>query len=120
MGLRVAQGQRQQDREALLSPGLWQDRRASWRVYRPAPWLLPGRDGPQPLARKTAYLIFQRAKDRAGMTKPGGLHVLRHAFATHLLEAGVDLHTIQPLMGHPSMQTTLRYVHAARQHLLNT
>jgi len=120
MCLRVAQGKRQKDREALLSPRLLQDLRAYWRVYRPAPWLFPGRESAQPLARKTAYLIFQRAKDRAGIPKPGGLHLLRHAFATHLLEAGVDLHTIQRLMGHTSIQTTLRYFHVARQPLLNT
>ena len=120
MCLRVAQGKRHKDREALLSPRLLQDLRAYWRVYRPAPWLFPGRDGSQPLALKTAYLIFQRAKDRAGIAKPGGLHLLRHAFATHLLEAGVDLHTIQRLLGHTSIQTTLRYLHVARRHLLQT
>ena len=79
MGLRITQGKRQKDREALLSPQLLQDLRAYWRVYRPAPWLFPGRDGTQPLALKTAYLVFQRAKDQAGITKPGGLHLLRHA-----------------------------------------
>jgi integrase/recombinase XerD len=120
MCLRVAQGKRQKDREALLSPGLLQALRAYWRVYRPDPWLFPGRESAQPLARKTAYLIFQRAKDRAGIAKPGGLHLLRHAFATHLLEAGVDLHTIQRLMGHTSLQTPLRYLHVARRHLLQT
>jgi integrase/recombinase XerD len=120
MCLRLAQGKRQTDREALLSPGLLQDLRASWRVSRPEPWLFPGRDGPQPLARKTAYLIFQRAKDRAGIVKPGGLHLLRHALATHLLEAGVALHTIQRVMGPTSLQTTLRYLHGARRHLLQT
>ena len=78
MCLRITQGKRQKDREALLSPRLLQDLRAYWRVYRPAPWLFPGRDGTQPLARKTASLIFQRAKDHAGITKPGGLHLLRH------------------------------------------
>ena len=120
MCLRIEQGKRQKDREALLSPGLLQDLRAYWRVYRPDPWLFPGRDGSQPLALKTAYLLFQRAKERAGITKPGGLHLLRHAFATHLLEAGVDLHTIQRLMGHTKLETTLRYFHVARQHLLKT
>ena len=120
MCLRIEQGKRQKDREALLSPRLLQDLRAYWRVYRPAPWLFPGQDGSQPLALKTAYLIFQRAKERAGIAKPGGLHLLRHAFATHLLEAGVDLHTIQRLMGHTKLETTLRYFHVARQHVLKT
>jgi integrase/recombinase XerD len=106
MCLRVAQGKRQKDREALLSPGLLQDVRAYWRIYRPPFWLFPGHDGTQPLARKTASRIFPRAKARAGITKPGGLHLLRHAFATHLLEAGVDLHTIQQLMGHTNIRTT--------------
>jgi integrase/recombinase XerD len=120
MCLRIVQGKRQKDREALLSPRLLQDLRAYWRVYRPDPWLFPGHNGAQPLALKTAYLIFQRAKDRAGMVKQGGLHLLRHACATHLLEAGVDLHTIQRLLGHTSIRTTLRYLHVARQHLLQT
>src|SRR5947207_6970969 len=70
MCLRVAQGKRKKDREALLSPRLLQDLRAYWRVYRPDPWLFPGRDSAQPLARKTAHLIFQRTKDRAAIAKP--------------------------------------------------
>lgn len=120
MCLRIEQGKRQKDREALLSPRLLQQLRAYWRVYRPDPWLFPGQDRTRPLALKTAYLIFQRAKAHASITKSGGLHLLRHAFATHLLEAGVDLHTIQRLMGHTSIRTTLRYFHVARHHLLQT
>ena len=85
MCLRVQQGKGQKDREALLSPGLLQGLRAYWCVYRPAPWLFPGRDGTQPLARKTAHLIFQRAKDRAGIVKPGGLHLLRHYLAPRVM-----------------------------------
>jgi integrase/recombinase XerD len=80
----VAQGKRQQDRAARLSPGLVPALRASWRVSRPDPWLFPGRDGPQPRARTTASLIFPRAKDRAAMTQPGGRPLLRHACAPHL------------------------------------
>ena len=59
-------------------------------------------------------------KARAGITKEGGIHSLRHAFATHLLEAGVDIHTIQRLMGHGHISSTLRYFHLARKHLANT
>jgi site-specific recombinase XerD len=68
----------------------------------------------------TAWRIFQRAKAKAGITKPCGIHALRHAFATHLLEAGSDPHTIQRLLGHTSIRTTLHYFHLSRRHLLDT
>lgn len=120
MCLRIEQGKRQKDREGLLSESLLLDLRAYWKVYRPDTWLFPNKSGEQPLHRKTAYLIFQRAKEAAGVTHPGGPHLLRHAFATHLLEAGVDLHTIQRLLGHRSIRATMRYLHLARRHLLET
>ena len=66
---------------------------------------------------KSAQRIFYAAKDRAGITKQCGIHGLRHAFATHLLEAGTDVHTIQRLMGHGSLSTTARYFHLAQKHL---
>jgi integrase/recombinase XerD len=83
-------------------------------------WLWANHAGPQPLSRATAHLIFHAAKARAGMAKPGGIQSLRHAFATHLLEAGTDLHTIQRLLGPTSLRTTLRSCHVAQQHLLET
>jgi integrase/recombinase XerD len=120
MCLRIVQGKLQKDRDGLLSQTLLEDLRHYWRVYRPDPWLFPGQGRRGPLSRTSAHRIFHAAKDRAGITKPGGIHSLRHAFATHLLEAGVDLHTIQRLMGHTSIRSTLRYFHLARGHLLET
>ena len=77
-------------------------------------WLFPRRDGPSPLTVCQAQHIFYKAKRRAGITKQGGIHALRHAAATHWLEAGVPLPTIQRLLGHRSLQTTARYLHLAQ------
>ena len=120
MSLRIEQGKRQKDRYVPLSARLLPDLRTYWRHYRPTVWLFPNPAGTHPLSRVSAHRIFHAAKDRAGITKSCGIHGLRHAFATHLLEAGTDLHTIQRLLGHRSLRTTLRYFHVARQHLLET
>ena len=64
----------------------------------------------------TAQKIYYAAKARAGITKGGGIHALRHAFTTHLLEGGTDLATLQRLLGHESVTTTMHYVHVARSH----
>lgn len=121
MTLRVEQGKGAKDRYTLLSPRLLAELRRYWALHRPKLWLFPSsRDATQPLSPKTAHRIFHAAKDRAGITKAGGIHALRHAFATHLLEAGVDVHTIQRLMGHGSLSTTARYFHLAQKHLAGT
>ena len=79
-----------------------------------APWLFPSARRPQPMDPSALQRAYQIAKRRAGITKPGGIHGLRHAFATHLLEAGVDLHTIQRLLGHGHISTTTRYFQLTR------
>lgn len=118
MTLRVEQGKGAKDRYTLLSPRLLAELRRYWLFYRPKLWLFPSpRDPEQPFSKHTAHRIYHAAKDRAGITKGGGIHALRHAFATHLLEAGVDVHTIQRLMGHDSLSTTARYFHLAQKHL---
>ena len=109
--IRVEHGKGGKDRYTLLSERLLAELRSYWRVYRPVLWLFPARGRQQPLRRTTADYIYQQAKRRAGIRKAGGIHSLRHAFATHLLEAGIDLPTIQALMGHSSIRTTSRYLH---------
>ena len=106
-----------------LSPRLLAELRRYWLAYRPQLWLFPGErvdDTERPIAVITAQRIFRAAKTRAGITKDCGIHALRHAFATHLLEAGVDVHTIQRLMGHGHISSTLRYFHLADRHLTAT
>lgn len=78
------------------------------------------RSRPSDAAQERASRIFYAAKERAGIGKTCGIHGLRHAFATHLLEAGVDIHTIQRLMGHGHISTTARYFHLAQKHLSGT
>ena len=118
--LRVEQGKGARDRDTLLSPRLLAELRAYWRQYRPTQWLFPARDGKLPMDVSTAQKFYYAAKLKAGITKRGGIHALRHAFATHLLEAGTDLHTIQRLLGHRDIGTTMRYLHLARRTVLQT
>jgi site-specific recombinase XerD len=111
MMIRVEQGKGRKDRYTVLSPALHEALRTYWHEERPRPWLFPARRGQEPMDPSSLQKVYQRAKQRAGIAKPGGIHALRHAFATHLLEAGVDLHTIQRLLGHTSITTTTRYWH---------
>jgi site-specific recombinase XerD len=118
MTIHVEQGKGAQDRYTPLSPRLLAELRRYWALSRPKLWLFAGTRKPDsPIRPHTVQRIFQRAKARAGITKDCGIHGLRHAFATHLLEAGVDVPTIQHLMGHGHISSTLRYFHLARKHL---
>jgi len=120
MTIRVEQGKGAKDRYTLLSPRLLAELRRYWMVYRPTEWLFTRKDRTRPIADGTVHRLYHAAKARAQITKSGGIHALRHAFATHLLEAGVDIHTIQRLMGHGHIGSTLRYFHLARKHLAGT
>lgn len=117
MLIRVNQGKGRKDRYTLLSPRLLDELRNYWRAYRPAVWLFPARDGRRPLPVATAQRTFYTLKRRARIERGNGIHCLRHSFATHLMEAGVDLPTVQRLLGHANLATTARYLHVTARHL---
>jgi integrase/recombinase XerD len=93
--------------------------RAYWRACRPpGPWLFPAvRDAQRPLSDGTAQKIFVTALQRAGLPNRGGIHCLRHSFATHLLEDGVDVLTLKKLLGHSHFITTAGYLHVTAERL---
>jgi site-specific recombinase XerD len=119
MLIRVTQGKGKKDRYTLLSTRLLQELRAYWRLERPTPWLFPGHDPKRHMPSGTAGKSYDRARRRAGIAHGSGIHTLRHCFATHLLDAGVDPRTLQVLLGHGSLKTTARYLHVSRQRLAN-
>jgi integrase/recombinase XerD len=108
--LRVEQGQGAKDRLVPLSPTLLEELRTYWRLYRPHNRLFVGRGG-EPLCATGLQRAYTLAKRAAGVTKDGGIHSLRHAYATHQLAAGLPVERLQRLMGHRHIQTTLRYFH---------
>jgi len=117
MLIRVDQGKGNKDRYTLLSERLLLELRDYWMAYRPMTWLFPGRNPDKPLTTKSAENAYNIAKQKVGIKRGRGIHTLRHCFATHLLEAGVDLRTIQMLMGHRSIITTMIYLQISRKRL---
>lgn len=111
MVLRVEQGKGRRDRELPLGETLLNLLRDYWRVYRPRPWLFPGHRPEQPIHVTAVQRVCIAARRRTKLTKRATVHTLRHCYASHLLEAGVDLRTIQLLLGHRSLNTTAMYLH---------
>jgi site-specific recombinase XerD len=120
MTITIRQGKWQKDRVVMLSPVLLQTLQQYWRYERPKVWLFPGATPGQPISGNDVFGVFKNALRRAGITKPVSPHSLRHSCATHMLEAGVDLRTIQALLGHRSLKTTARYLHVSPQQLRAT
>ena len=109
----VRQGKGRKDRQTLLPAKLLELLRCYWRTQRPNGWLFPGSDPTRPISPKAVFLACRKAAQKAGIPKPVHPHLLRHAFATHLLESGVNLRTIQILLGHANLETTARYLQVA-------
>lgn len=111
MTLHIRCGKGGKDRYVILSPVVYQALRNYWQACRFNDYIFPNPKNPsKPLTTSSAMQVFQSAKSLAGVTKQGGIHSMRHAFATHLLESGADLFAIKELLGHSSIQSTVRYL----------
>lgn len=120
MVIHVVDGKGHKDRDLPLSPTLLENLRVYWRWLKPRTYLFPSRmhrDGEQPISDKTVWLACTKAARNAGLRKSASPHLVRHAWATHLLEAGTDLRTIQILLGHEDLEVTAQYLHLSAQHL---
>jgi integrase/recombinase XerD len=113
MVIRVRQGKGRKDRYVMLSPRLLAILREYWKATRPAEWLFPGDIPGRPLTEASVQRVCVRAGRDAGLDKHVTVHTLRHSFATHLLEAGTDIRTIQVLLGHRNLKTTAIYTHVS-------
>ena len=106
------------DRYTLLPPRLLEELRSYWRLYRPKTWLFPSRMRPdQPIVDVTGQKIYNDAVRLSELPRRGGIHSLRHCFATHLLEAGIEITVVQRLLGHASLSSTTTYLHVREERL---
>ncbi len=117
MVIRVEQGKGKKDRYVPLSAALLPILRQYYRAARPGQWLFPGQNPELPLTRTSVEKLFKKSRDRAGISKNVTVHSLRHSFATHLLEKGVDIRTIQQLLGHRCLSSTQIYTHVAKNYV---
>ena len=117
MVIHVRQAKGNKDRDVMLSPVLLETLRQYWKGSRPKHWLFPGYGPDKPMTTKSVFLMVRSVAARAKITKAVSPHTLRHSFATHLLESGTDLRTIQLLLGHADVRTTIIYLQVSQQHI---
>ena len=122
MVLHVQEGKGGKDRDIVLSPLLLDELRAHYRrlARKPSVWIFPGgrwHNADSPITDKVVWHACRESAQRAGVNKPMHPHTLRHCFATHLLEAGADLRTIQLLLGHADLRETMIYIHLSKRHM---
>jgi site-specific recombinase XerD len=118
--IHVVDGKGHKDRDLPLSPTLLENLRVYWRWLKPRTYLFPSRmhrDHEQPISDKIVWRACTQAAKKAGIRKRVSPHLVRHSWATHLLEAGTDLRTIQLLLGHEDLEVTAQYLHLSAQHL---
>jgi len=125
MVIHIQGGKGRKDRDVMLSPKLLEELREHWHRLRRKPrvWLFPGNHdhcADHPIDTKTVWHACHNAAKRANIKKGVHPHTLRHCFATHLLEAGADLRTIQILLGHADLKETTIYLHLSQRHLNST
>ena len=113
MVIRIRLSKGHKDRYVMLSPKLLELLRDYWKIARPKDWLFPGKDCKRPIGTAMIQRTAQKARRIAGINKQVTVRMLRHSFATHLLEAGSNVRVIQVLLGHRNLQTTARYTHVS-------
>jgi len=117
MTVLVRQGKGKKDRYTILSKVALGTLTRYLETYRPTSWLFPGAIAGRPITTSSIGFVMRAAKKRAGIMKRATIHSLRHSFATHLLEGGTDVRSVQSLLGHRSLRTTIIYLHVSPQSL---
>ena len=114
MQIRIRQGKGNKDRYVVLSSLALQGLRKYYLACHPKAYLFNGQVKGKPMGKRSVQWIMRSAVRQAGIKKQASLHTLRHSFATHLIEDGVDIFTVKEQLGHAHIETTLRYIHIAR------
>lgn len=118
--IRVREGKGKKDRYTILSDKLLTELRTYYHLYHPSSWLFYSVKPEQPMSKSSVQKVYTDAKKKAHIFKNGGIHTLRHCFATHLIEDGTDIRTVQHLMGHTSVRTTMVYLHVSQRMISQT
>ena len=118
MLLRIRRAKGNKDRYTILSETALKVLEKYWLAYRPDTWLFPGKNKKDKISIRACQHAYEIAKKNAGIIKKGGIHILRHSFATHYLEVGGGIFQLQKFLGHKQIRTTLRYVHLVEEKII--